>query len=86
MRLPEQVTQSRWDVILVDGPAGYTDENPGRMQSIYTASKLIKKGGYVFVHDCHRKVEQVYSDKYLLRKNFVPHILINSTLRRYAMK
>lgn len=65
--LPEEVSASCWDVILVDGPRGhkFLEEIPGRMSSIYTASLLVGKGGYVFVHDAERKVEKAYAAKYL---------------------
>ena len=86
MQLPAEVAHRKWDVILVDAPAGYSDITPGRMQSIYTASRLIDKGGHIFVDDCYRKVEQVYSDKYLRKQNRIPHILFNGKLRVYVMK
>lgn len=83
LKLPKRLNNIEWDVILVDAPKGWKDSQPGRMQSIYTASKLIKKGGHVFVHDCGREVEAVYSDKFLLKKNFVKEI---KGLRHYHMK
>ena len=38
--LPDEVTRTKWDVILVDGPRGhqFSEEIPGRMSSIYMAS------------------------------------------------
>lgn len=83
MDLPNKVTNTKWDVILVDAPEGWHDNCPGRMKSIYLSSKLIKIGGHVFVHDCHRKVERVCCDKYLLKKNLVEEIL---NLRHYHIK
>jgi len=65
LALPVEVTAKRWDVILVDAPNGWRDNQPGRMKSIYMASKLIRPGGDVFVHDCNRKVEQVYASTFL---------------------
>ena len=51
--LPEEVTSRRWDVIVVDGPAGHDNhekftgnEAPGRMKSIYAASKLVARVGW----------------------------------------
>lgn len=41
MDLPDEVRSHRWDVILVDGPAGEHGERPGRMKSIYAASGLV---------------------------------------------
>lgn len=80
--LPEEITKQKWDIIFVDAPRGVLDSNPGRMKSIYTASKLIKKGGIVFVHDNHREVERVYSDKYLNKNNLVHEI---GSLSEYIM-
>lgn len=65
MQLPEGLRQMKWDVILVDAPAGYAADLPGRMQSIYEASRLIAERGVVFVHDCDRLVEVTYSRRYL---------------------
>jgi uncharacterized protein (TIGR01627 family) len=65
--LPPEVSSERWDVILVDGPAGYEDGQPGRMKSIFVASQLVASGGCVFVHDCDRQVERQYCERYLGR-------------------
>jgi uncharacterized protein (TIGR01627 family) len=65
MELPAAISSRRWDVVLVDGPAGYDDAQPGRMKSIYAASKLVAPGGCVFVHDCERPVERQFAARYL---------------------
>jgi len=76
MQLNDQISKIKWDVILVDAPRGdcMQDNIPGRMASIYMASKLIQRGGYVFVHDCDRIIEDVYADKYLVRENFITQV------------
>jgi len=76
MDLPEEVSGTDWDVILVDGPQGNTisPEIPGRMSSIYEASRLIGKNGWVFVHDAERVVETSYSRHYLGSENFVERV------------
>lgn len=61
MELPSIVTETKWDCIFVDSPVGTTDKKPGRMQSIYTASKFSQSHTEVFVHDVDRTVEDVYS-------------------------
>lgn len=61
MDLPKIVTETKWDYIFVDSPIGKSDESPGRMQSIFTASILSSKDTNVFIHDCDRKVEDIYS-------------------------
>lgn len=67
LTLPAFMNDIVWDIIFVDGPAGYNDSTPGRMQSIYTASVLSEKSENidVFVHDCDREVEKVYCDRFL---------------------
>ncbi|MEI2418643.1 class I SAM-dependent methyltransferase, partial [Arthrospira platensis SPKY2] len=68
--LPNWIYDISWDWILVDGPAGYTPETPGRMKSIYIASQLAIKSGDtdVFVHDCDRTVEIAYTS-YFFKPN-----------------
>lgn len=83
LELNDEIRNTKWDVILVDAPRGYEDEHPGRMKSIYEASNLVKKGGHIFVHDCNRTVEKVYTDKYLRPENLVEEI---RTLRHYIIK
>jgi len=63
MKLPEFVKNTVWDVIFVDGPRGYNDKVPGRMQSIFSAAQL--KTSHLLVHDCDREVEQVYFERYI---------------------
>jgi hypothetical protein len=65
--LPKEVMDARWDVIFVDSPQGGHATRPGRMKSLYTAAQLARRvpGTEVLVHDCDRRVEQVYSDRYL---------------------
>lgn len=80
LELNPEIHHILWDIILVDAPIGYGDDGPGRMKSIYTASQLINQGGDIFVHDCDREVERVYSDTFLLPKNLLKEI---TNLRHY---
>ena len=67
MTLPEKILNTRWDIILVDGPTGCDNTTPGRMQSIYMAALLAhQKNSHadVFIHDCDREVEAAYSNKF----------------------
>jgi|GEM_PF-677205 len=94
IKLPPTVDESAWDIILVDGPCGaleyykdiYGKEPPGRMCSIYMASKLIKKDGDIFVDDCERQVERQYADKYLGESNLAASVKSRTILRWYKMK
>ena len=63
MRLPNYIKNTVWDLIYVDGPRGYNDRVPGRMQSIFSAAKL--KTRHLLVHDCDREVEKVYFTEYI---------------------
>ena len=57
-----------FDVVVVDGPAGVTDDSPGRMAPIATAAALVEHGtGVVFVDDTDRFVEQVQHPWCLLK-------------------
>ena len=84
--LPESVKEKNWDIVLVDAPAGYDDNTPGRMKSIYTASKLVKDSGDVFVHDCNREVEDTFCDNFLKEENLSSEIKSSiGNLRQYRM-
>ncbi|MEB3883626.1 TIGR01627 domain-containing protein [Lyngbya sp. CCY1209] len=76
MELPDRIWETRWDFIFVDAPAGYAEDVPGRMQSIYTASLLALNSGHtdVFVHDCDRLVETIYSGYFLHDENLVTQV------------
>ena len=91
LELPKSVTSKCWDVIVIDGPAGHDQhkkftgrEAPGRMQSIYMASKLVAPGGIVFVHDCERLVEQQYAARYLGASRLAVTVEGHALLHGYA--
>lgn len=72
MDFPDEVSSQRWDVVLVDAPNGFQNEGvPGRMKSIYAASKLVSENGHVFIHDCFRQVEQKYRDHYFSEEELI---------------
>ena len=75
LELPESILATEWDFIFVDAPAGYLDETPGRMKSIYAAAKLASASRIhhtdIFVHDCDREVEDVYTNYFLCKDNLV---------------
>lgn len=64
MNLQDNIVNEKWDVIFVDSPVG---NSHGRMQSIFTASRLGLKNCecHIFIHDCDREIEKVYSDKFM---------------------
>jgi len=91
--LPAEIRGISWDVIIVDAPAGYTDfiklygvEAPGRMKSIYTASRIVRDNGTVFVHDCEREIENEFSSRYLGPENLRAEVRGRALLRKYVVR
>jgi hypothetical protein len=81
MELLDEIKAEHWDVIIVDAPVGAHESAPGRMQSIYTALSLSRDSSSdIFVHDCHREVEQACCDRLLTAKRFVGQ---SHTMRHY---
>lgn len=76
LELPYEVNCITPDLILVDAPAGYMSEKPGRIQSIYQASKFAVKGNKcdVLVHDCDRPADSVLSQYFLGWQNLQKQI------------
>ena len=81
--LPLEIAQEQWDVILVDAPAGWTPESPGRLQSIATARKVVSMPGHVFVHDCDREAENLISTRLLSDTNLIKQV---GRLRHYLIR
>ncbi|KHN44443.1 hypothetical protein glysoja_014484 [Glycine soja] len=57
-------------------PKGYFAEVPGRMAAVFSAAVMARnrKGSgvtHVFLHDVDRKVEKVYAEEFLCKKNLV---------------
>jgi glucuronoxylan 4-O-methyltransferase len=80
--LPEAASRDQWDAILVDGPAGDKENSPGRMGSIYLASRLATAGAHIFVHDCDRDIERICCDRFLGPQNLQAEIEL---LRHYRL-
>ncbi|XP_066317891.1 protein IRX15-LIKE-like [Miscanthus floridulus] len=72
--LPNQLYDVAWDVILVDGPRGFTEGSPGRMSAIYSAAVMARTKGTeteVMVHDYEREVERACGREFLCDENRV---------------
>lgn len=80
--LPDSVTRTPWDVVLVDAPMGTRWYKPGRMKSVYTARALAAPGADVFVHDCHRPVEREAGDAFLGPEHLVTQV---DRMRHYRL-
>jgi glucuronoxylan 4-O-methyltransferase len=79
--LPSQLNGVAWDIIFVDAPLSWKDFHPGRMESIRLASTLIHRPGDVFVHDCERRLEDLFTTKYLSAENLREEV---GNLRHYG--
>ena len=62
IKLPKIIKETQWDAIFVDGPQGYNDSRPGRMQSLFTAQQLASEHTNIFIHDINRRVESAWAD------------------------
>lgn len=71
--LPDEVLETKWDMIVVDGPCGDGPESPGRMGSIFMAGVLARAGNgtNVVVHDVDRMIEKWFSWEFLCEENRV---------------
>jgi len=54
-----------WDIIFVDGPAGYHMSDPGRALPLYWASRLMRRSTHVFVDDYNRALERHFADLFI---------------------
>ena len=69
--LPNDIRDINWDIILVDAPAGYGNDMPCRMKSIYESYELSNDSTDILVHDCEREIEDMYITYF-----FRDHILL----------
>lgn len=66
--VPKEITERKWDVILIDGPTGFDSNCPGRMLPIYWSSTLAHDACDIFVDDYSRPIEFSYTNKFLFHK------------------
>jgi glucuronoxylan 4-O-methyltransferase len=62
---PPEMYSAEWDIILIDAPAGFDSDSPGRSLPIYWASKVSKPTTHIFVDDASRSVERAYAQMFL---------------------
>ena len=66
MQLHPSVRDVVWNVVIVNGPAGYCLHCPGRFQSLYMSSVLKRPpDGLTVVDDCQRKLESTFAPLFL---------------------
>jgi hypothetical protein len=72
---PSDLMETEWDVILIDGPPGYSQKDPGRAVPIYWASKLATERTHIFVDDYERNLERHFTDRYLRNRGTASYVL-----------
>jgi uncharacterized protein (TIGR01627 family) len=82
---PLSISNTIWDIIIIDGPMGYNINNPGRMIPIASSFHFQKEQehGDIFVHDASRKIESKYSEYFFTKNNYKlkKNIEFNSALK-----
>ena len=76
LELDEDIRETKWDIIIVDGPACYGFDKPCRMKSIYESyniSKLNNDKADIFVHDVGKHIVKTYTNYF-----FKNHKTINT--------
>ena len=76
--LSDEVLNYKYDFIIVDAPLGHQPprplKGPGRMSSIFMASKLIKKNGIAVIDDMGRPIERQYAFHFFGQENLIKFI------------
>ena len=62
--LPAFLRERKWDVILIDAPAGSAPDKPGRALPIYWSSLIASDTTHVFIDDYTRELERTYGDHF----------------------
>ena len=68
-------TLAPFDIIIIDGPAGFSHNSPGRLIPCYWSTLLSKKGTIIYIDDANRKLENHCINKFFSKKQ-----------KRYFMK
>jgi hypothetical protein len=62
---PALLKEGPFDIIIIDGPEGFSDDRPGRLIPSYWSSKFLSKPGtIIYVDDSGRKLETYCVKKY----------------------
>jgi hypothetical protein len=57
-------TLGPFDIIIIDGPEGYSNNRPGRLIPCYWSTLLSKKGTIIYVDDANRPLENYCINKF----------------------
>ncbi|MFW2830265.1 hypothetical protein [Sphingomonas sp. ID0503] len=82
--VPEVLRSREWDVILVDAPAGFKPDLPGRSLSIYWSSLIAGPRTHVFIDDAERPLEEAYTDRFFRLRS--PWLLRVPRIRRLGKR
>lgn len=75
--IPEKLVENGpYDIIIVDGPPGYSENLPGRLLSVFwSVNFLSRKNTILYIDDCNRKLESLCIQKFIspekLNKKFL---------------
>jgi len=66
--IPEKIRkEAPFDIIIIDGPEGYSSTTPGRLIPCYWATLLSKPGTLIYIDDSDRYLENYCIQKYFDR-------------------
>jgi hypothetical protein len=66
--IPEKIQkEAPFDIIIIDGPEGYSSTTPGRLIPCYWATLLSKPGTIIYIDDSDRYLENYCIQKYFDR-------------------
>jgi len=64
-KIPEKLAkEAPFDIIIVDGPEGYSPAKPGRLIPCYWSTLLSKKGTIIYIDDAARHLESFCIEKF----------------------
>jgi hypothetical protein len=67
--IPEKIMNAApFDIIIIDGPQGFTGKKPGRLIPLYWSTIISKPGTIIYIDDANRKLENFCIQKYF--KNY----------------
>lgn len=68
-KIPTEIARlTPFDIIIIDGPAGWRQDAPGRLIPIYWSTLLSKPGTIIYVDDSDRNLEKYCIEKFLGKK------------------